>query len=109
MNEQMSYHVKVDRAERVKHIVEEIGIGQIIKEKYVRFSLEQAGRYVCLTDTGITIVKTENKQKIITMYVTTQRELVAVFGGTKKVPPFLKKKVDHNQSKFTEQGKTIWR
>ena len=109
MNEQMSYHVAVQRAERVKHIIEEIGIGQIIKEKYTRFSLEQAGRWVCLTDTGITIVKTEDKQKIITMYVTTQRELVSVFGGTKKVPTFLKKKVDHNQSKFTERGKTIWK
>lgn len=109
MNEQMSYHVRVDRAERVKHIIKEIGMGQIIKEKYTRFSLEQAGRWVCLTDTGITIVKTEDKQKIITMYVTTQRELVSVFGGTKKVPTFLKKKVDHNQSKFTERGKTIWK
>lgn len=109
MNEQMSYHVRVDRANRVKHIIEEIGIGQVIKEKYTRFSLEQAGRWVCLTDTGITIVKSEDKQKIITMYVTTQRELVSVFGGTKKVPPFLKKKVDHNQSKFTQAGKTIWK
>lgn len=109
MNEQMSYHVAVQRAERVKHIIEEIGLGQIIKEKYTRFSLEQAGRWVCLTDTGITIIKTEDKQKIITMYVTTQRELVSVFGGTKKVPAFLKKKVDHNQSKFTERGKTIWK
>ena len=109
MNEQMSYHVRVDRADRVKHIVEEIGIGQIIKEKYVRFSLDKAGRYICLTDTGITIVKSEDKQRIITMYVTTQRELVSVFGGVKKIPPFLKKKVDHNQSKFTKSGKTIWR
>ena len=109
MKEQMSYHVRVDRAERVKHIIDDIGIGQIVKEKYTRFNLDQAGRWVCLTDTGITIVKTEDKQKIITMYVTTQRELVAVFGGTKKVPAFLKKKVDHNQSKFTEGGKTIWR
>ena len=109
MNEQMTYHVKVNRAERVKHIIEEIGIGQIIKEKYVRFSLEQAGRYVCLTDTGVTIIKSEDKQTIITMYVTTQKELVAVFGGSKKVPPFLKKKVDHNQSKFTEGGKTTWK
>lgn len=109
MNEQMSYHVRIERANRVQHIIEEIGIGQVIKEKYTRFSLEQAGRWVCLTDTGITIVKTEDKQKIITMYVTTQRELVSVFGGTKKVPAFLKKKVDHNQSKFTERGKTIWK
>ena len=109
MNEQMSYHVRVDRANRVQHIIDDIGLGQIIKEKYTRFNLDQAGRWVCLTDTGITIVKTEDKQKIITMYVTTQKELVAVFGGTKKVPPFLRKKVDYNQSKYTERGKTIWK
>ena len=109
MNEKMTYHVSVQRADRVKHIIEDIGIGQIIKEKYVRFSLNEAGRWVCLTDTGITIVKDEPKEKIITMYVTTQRELVAVFGGTKKVPTFLRKKVDYNQSKYTEGGKTIWK
>ena len=109
MKEQMTYHVAVQRAERVKHIIDDIGMGQIVKEKYVRFSLEQAGRCVCLTDTGITIVKDEPKQKIITMYVTTQRELVSVFGGTKKVPSFLRKKVDYNQSKYTERGKTIWK
>lgn len=109
MKEQMTYHVAVQRAERVKHIIDDIGLGQIIKEKYVRFSLNEAGRWVCLTDTGITIVKDEPKEKIITMYVTTQRELVAVFGGPKKVPAFLRKKVDYNQSKYTEKGKTIWK
>jgi hypothetical protein len=106
---EMSYHVQVERKERVQHIIDEIGLGQIVKEKYIRFSLEQAGRWVCLTDTGITIVKTEDKQKVITMYVTTQRELVSVFGGTKKVPAYLRKKVDYNQSKYTERGKTIWK
>ena len=109
MNEKMTYHVSVQRADRVKHIIEDIGIGQIVKEKYVRFSLNEAGRWVCLTDTGITIVKDEPKEKIITMYVTTQRELVSVFGGTKKVPTFLRKKVDYNQSKYTNKGKTIWK
>lgn len=107
---EMTYHVAVQRAERVKHIVEEIGIGQVIKEKYIGYGIGgQAGRYICLTDTGITIIKDEQKLKMITMYVTTQRELVAVFGGTKKIPPYLKKKVDRNQSKYTAEGKTIWR
>ena len=110
MKEQMTYHVAVQRADRVNHIVNEIGIGQIIKEKYIGYGIGgQAGRYICLTDTGVTIIKDEQKLKIITIYVTTQRELVAVFGGTKKIPPFLKKKVDRNQSKFTEGGKTIWK
>lgn len=109
MKEQMSYHVSVQRADRVQHIIDEIGIGQIIKEKYVRYNIGEAGRWVCLTDTGITIIKDEQKAVIITMYVTTQRELVAVFGGPKRIPAFLKKKVDHNQSKFTDRGKTIWK
>lgn len=109
MKEQMTYHVAVQRANRVQHIIDDIGLGQIVKEKYTRFSLEQAGRWVCLTDTGITIIKDEAKEKVITMYVTTQRELITVFGGTKKVPAFLRKKVDHNQSKYTREGKTIWK
>ena len=109
MKEQLTYHVAVQRADRVKHIIDEIGIGQIIKEKYIGYGIGQAGRYICLTDTGITIIKDEQKVKIITMYVTTQRELVSVFGGTKKIPAFLKKKVDHNQNKYTERGKTIWK
>lgn len=106
---EMTYHVQVERAERVKHIVEDIGIGQVVKEKYIGYGIGgQAGRYICITDTGITIIKTEDKLKIITMYVTTQRELINVYGGPKKIPGFLKKKVDHNQSKYTQNGKTIW-
>ena len=108
MKEQMSYHVAVQRANRVQHIINEIGLGQIIKEKYIRYD-GQAGKYLCITDTCVTIIKSEDKLTIVTMYVTTQRELVAVYGGTKKVPAFLKKKVDRNQSKYTEGGKTIWK
>lgn len=106
---EMTYHVQVERAERVKHIVEEVGIGQVIKEKYIGYGIGQAGRYICVTDTGVTIIKDEAKLKIITIYITTQRELVFIYGGAKKVPSFLKKKVDHNQSKYTQHGKTIWR
>lgn len=108
MNEQMSYHVAVHRADRVQHIIEEIGIGNIIKEKYVRFNIGEAGRYICITDTGITIIKSEDKKTIITMYVTTKKELLMVYGGQKKIPPFLHKKVDHNQSKYIRGGKTVW-
>lgn len=109
MTGNMTYHAQVERANRIQHITEEIGIGQIIKEKYVRFNTQSSGKYICITDTGITIIKDEPKEKIITIYVTTQRELVAVFGGANKVPAFLRKKVDRNQSKYIQNGKTIWR
>lgn len=99
---EMTYHCKVERAERVQNIVEQIGVGQIIKKSFIN------NCYTCITDTGVTIIKTADETKIVTMYVTTYRELVVVYNGEKKIPPFLKKKVNHNQSKFTNNGKTIW-
>ena len=98
----MTYHCGVERANRVQNIINKIGIGQIVKEKFVR------GCYTCITDTGITIIKTADKTKVVTMYVTTYRELVAIYEGTKKIPPYLKKKVDRNQTSYTAGGKTIW-
>ena len=109
---EMTYHCKIQRASRVEHIIHDIGLGQVVKEQYIRTTkMVQAGepgRYLCITDTGITIIKSEDKLKIITMYVTTQAELIHAFGGMKKIPPFLRKRVDRNQSKYTNNGKTIW-
>ena len=101
--ENMTYHAAIERAARVQKIVELIGMGQIIKKQFLH------NKWICITDTGITIIKDANEIKIVTIYVTTQRELIAVFGGPKKVPSFLKKKVDRNQSLYTKEGKTIWR
>lgn len=112
MKEQMTYHCKVQRANRVKQIIDNIGIGQVVVEKYIHTAAQIAegkpGKYICVTDTGITIIKTEDKQKVITMYVTTQNELVRIYNGVKRVPAYLRKRVDHNQSKFTANGKTVW-
>lgn len=101
--ETMSYHVKVERANRVRKIVEKIGIGQIIKETWYQDKCQ------CITDTGITIVKSLDRSIVITMYVTSYSELVAAYHGEKKIPPFLKKKVNQNQSRYIREGKTIWR
>lgn len=105
---ELTYHCSVVRASRVQHIIDDIGLGQIVREKYSRIGM-QPGRYICITDTGITIIKDEQKEKIITMYVTTFRELVSVYGGTKKIPTFLRRRVDRNQTYYTYQGKTIWK
>lgn len=109
----MTYHCEVVRRERVKQIVEKIGLGQVVKEKYCHSQDQivngQAGQYLCVTDTGITLVKTEDKQTVVTMYVTTYRELVMMYDGEKKIPSYLRKRVDRNQTFFTENGKTIWK
>ena len=84
---EMTYHCAIERANRIQHIVNQIGLGQVVKEKFVR------GCYSCITDTGITIVKTADKAKVVTMYVTTYRELVAIYEGP---------------NKYIQTGRTIW-
>ena len=98
----MTYHCEVERAERVKQIIEHVGLGQIIKKVFHR------GCYTCITDTGVTIIKNAEETKVITIYITKMDELVAAYHGVKKIPPYLKKKVDRNQSWYIKEGKTIW-
>lgn len=110
---EMTYHCRVERADRVQHIIDRIGLGQIVKERYYR-SIEEVtagkpGHYICITNTGITLVKTEDKRAVITMYVTTYRELVKVYDGAHRIPAYLHKRVDRNQSHFIRNGKTTFK
>ena len=109
----MTYHCRVQRKNRVQEIIDNIGLGQVVREKYVhtqeQITAKEPGTYTCITDTGITLIKTEDKQTVITMYVTTYRELVAIYNGERNIPKFLHKRVDRNQSHYIKNGKTIWR
>ena len=113
LNTTLSKHCEFDRQARVQAIIDNIGIGHIVKEVYVHSfsSIEkgQDGVYLCFTNTGITLVKDEKREKIITMYVTSFKELVRAFKGAGNIPKYLHKKVDKNQSKYIKEGKTIWR
>lgn len=100
---ELTYHAKIQRADRIRMIEQKIGFGTVIKEVY------HNGCFQCLTNTGIILVKDDNRELLITAFVATQRELVMMYGGTKKIPPYLRKKVDHNQSLFTMDGKTVVR
>ena len=109
---EMTYHCAIQRRARVDNIIQNIGLGQVVREKYThtpqQIYMGQTGRWVCITDTGITLIKSEDKLKIITMYVTTYKELLMVFGGQKNIPSYLRKRVDRNQSAYIENGKTVW-
>lgn len=104
----MTKHCEIYRKNRMDRIAQEIGIGQIIKERYVKWPEKSYGNFICVTDTGVTIVKDEDHIKIVTMYVTTYKELVAVYQGANRIPQFLRKKVLKNQEKYIKNGKTIW-
>lgn len=107
----LSYHCEVGRANRVQAIIDTVGLGQIVAKKYFRspddISYGKPGRYLCITDTGVTMILTEDMETIITVYITTYKELLNVYNGAKKIPPYLKKKVDRNQTYFIRNGKTI--
>ena len=110
---QLSKHCEFGRINRVNEIKANIGLGQIVKEVYVRsfdrIENNKQGVYLCFTDTGITIVKDEMRKTIITMYVTTMSELIKAFKGANNIPKFLNKKVNQNQRSYIKNGKTIWR
>lgn len=105
----MTSHCANDRFERIQHIVKEIGLGQIVKERReVSSNARYVAKYVCVTDTGVTVVKSEDKAKIITIYVTTIRELIRVYNGRENIPSAMWNKVSYNETRYIRNGKTIW-
>lgn len=83
-----SYHCINDRAERINLIDNYIGWGQIIKERYYQQC------YHCFTDTGIMLVLTQDKKKIITLYLVDEKEASIAFHG--KIPKTLHRKISYH-------------
>ena len=109
----LSYHCEYYRAERVQKIIDTVGLGQIVAKKYFHSMNDilngKPGTYTCITDTGVTMICSEDMETIITVYITTYKELINVYNGEKKIPPYLKKKVNQNQAYFIRNGKTFLR
>ena len=104
-----TYHAEVERKNRIENIVEKIGMGQIVKQKYCRKAGAAKGSWLCISDTGITTIKDDAGELVITVYVTTSRELLFAYdGNAKKIPPYLRKRVARNESAYIREGKTIW-
>lgn len=109
MTATMTNHCANDRFERIQKIISNIGFGNIVKERIeISSNRNYARKVLCVTDTGVTIVKSENKMKIITIYVTTTKELIRVYNGRMNVPENIWTKVQYNESRYIRNGKTIW-
>ena len=103
MERNITYHISEDRIDRAVFIMQTIGIGKIIKE--VR-QVDEKGRvgWQCLTDTGVLMVLSEDKKKVITVYIASQPKVSAMYQG--KTPSWLIAKVRNNR-KYAEQQNRV--
>lgn len=85
----MSRHLKEDRVERLTTIATTIGFGEVIKETKHRTQTS------LLTNTGVIYIVDKKEKYIITVYVATLEELVAIYKG-KRVPQKLYNQVKKN-------------
>lgn len=106
---QFSNHAIRDRIERMTMIATTIGFGEIVIE--FADKNEYGNTWHCLTNTGVCIVKTEDKQKIITMFCISIPRLEAYYlNRVGQKPPYsLWVAVRNNEKKrpylFTSRGK----
>lgn len=83
MKIEFSNHCIEERTERVYEIASTIGFGEITQY------FPGAHEVKAITDTGVLLIMTPNKKKIITLYVLTMAQAKKLFKG--EVPVKLKK------------------
>lgn len=88
----MSTHLSADRIDRLTRISMTIGYGEVIKETWHKEGTSM------LTDTGVMYIVDKEAQFIITVYVATVKEVVAMFDG--RPPSYLIAKARKNERKF---------
>lgn len=96
----LSIHCRVDRPERIAYIATTIGYGNIIKKKPYRNSEGICVR--CLTDTGVIICMTPNESKVITMFIATTHQVVAMYDG-KHAPDWIYSRARKNRKYLKAQ------
>ena len=91
MKIEFSNHCIEERTERVYEISSTIGFGEIMQY------FQGAHEVKAITDTGVLLIMTPNKKKIITLYVVTMAQAKKIFKG--EVPAQLKKTLRRYEKK----------
>lgn len=95
-----SRHVLEERKDRVDFIKRKVGFGQVIKEVYTSKGNQLGNRtWKQLTDTGVVLILSEERDTLITVFLCDMNMLQNTFyhGNSKKIPSYLRKKVQSNQ------------
>lgn len=102
MKRNITYHISEDRIDRATFIMTTIGIGEIIKEQRC---VDEKGRvsWQCLTNTGVILVLSEDRQMAVTLYIATLPKVSAMYCG--KTPSWVINKVRKNRKYAEMQNK----
>ena len=88
-----SKHLLEERSDRLMRIATTVGFGEIAYKK----PLQKADGWAVLTTTGVLLVTDRHDSFIVTMYLISIEQLLAIFEG--EVPSELKKVVKENMKK----------
>ena len=88
-----SKHLLEERSDRLMRIATTVGFGEIAYKK----PLQKADGWAVLTTTGVLLVTDRHDSFIVTMYLISNEQLLAIFEG--EVPSELKKVVKENMKK----------
>ena len=99
MQVNLTNHVVNDRLDRITAILTTVGVGEVV------YKFQESNQYGpnvhCITDTGVIIIKDVYEDKIITMFMLTERRLFAYWKThmVGRPPQYLIKLVGNNQKK----------
>lgn len=95
---ELTYHAQYKRAERIARLEETLGFTKVV------FEVVHKQARVCVTSSGIAVVKKLHEEVLITAYAISIDELYALchIAGKKQVPPKLYKRVVKNMERHSE-------
>jgi len=97
MKMQMTQHVLNDRMERMLYIAEHVGWGEVIMEVE-----NSATTCMCLTSTGVVLVKNLHRDTLITAYLPNRNDLIYMCRalGYSRIPTVVENKMRKNHKHY---------
>ena len=93
-----SKHALEEREDRIVWIATEVGFGQVVDTIQI-YDVERSYRQVDLTETGVAIIKANDEDLVITMYLPTRRQLINWYGDKNLVPIRLLNVAKYNEKR----------
>ena len=97
----LSKHAKIERENRLTYIAMTVGFGQVIRERITDT------RRICLTSTGVILVKDVEEEFLITAYVGSKEQVSWIYCD-ERVPCEIWQLVKHNVAHVTQQNLIIF-